>query len=66
MFAKDFNSAESVAMVSPSAAAFTMSRDELKGHQREDRELKSESVCDSSGCVLAGKLYNHSLFACDD
>lgn len=41
-------------MVSPSAAAFTMSREDLlKG--REDRELKPEAVCDSPGCVLAGK-----------
>lgn len=66
-----FNSAESLAMVSPSAAAFTMSRDDLlKGHPREDRELRSEAICDSPGCVLAAaellKNMDKKVDPCED
>ena len=39
-----------------------MSRqDLLKG--REDRELKAEAICDTPGCVLAGKSF-HKTFLC--
>ena len=48
---------ETFGMVSPSAAAFTQS------DQTEvvDKPSSSETVCDTPGCVLAGKLIIYSI-----
>ena len=41
-------------MVSPSAAAFTVSSHEVLDHKAPSRDPKNADVCDTSGCVLAG------------
>lgn len=50
---------ERLAVVSPSAAAFTLSSDDLAV---EDDATDMDPVCDTPGCVLAGKNRNTTLF----
>lgn len=50
---------ETLAVVSPSAAAFTQSSDDLA---EEDSTVDKDSVCDTPGCVLAGE--NRRIFCC--
>lgn len=48
---------ETLAMVSPSAAAFTVSSHEVFD-QKEPAVKRDVSVCDTPGCVLAGEGLN--------